>query len=168
MKLRFAISRKLLLGLAGVIVLLGGGAGGSAYFGLISLPWGTEPELRGSVDSPPPEGGGDVHAEQKSPEEPPPSAEGNDHAESTAGAAHGSEGTAPEGGGGHGTAEGESGKLEGPPVVYDVKPRSALLLAVRDLLAAQSAAAIGKTLKEGSQRETISRVQLELQKFDPA
>ncbi len=64
MKFRIAISRKVLLGAAGALLVLGGGAGGAAYLGYLPLPWRESPELRGSVDAPPAEHG-DKAAEAK-------------------------------------------------------------------------------------------------------
>ncbi|MFT3672952.1 hypothetical protein [Aestuariivirga sp.] len=166
MKFRIAISRKVLLGVAGALLVLGGGAGGAVYMGYVSLPFGESLGLRGSVDETPP-----AHGEQTTEAKPAegghaPAAEG-DHAAAPAegeqAAAAGEHGAA---GGEHGGG-GEAGAAALPAVTYEIPPRSDFNSKVRDLMKAQSAAATGAVGPVTSQREAISKIQIALQTFDP-
>ncbi|MBL8791155.1 MAG: hypothetical protein JNM45_11690 [Rhizobiales bacterium] len=195
MKFRIAISRRVMLGVAGALLILGGGAGGAAYFGLVPLPWAETPELRGAIEEPE-AGHGDKVAEGEhgatADGEHGKAADG-DHAAAEGehgAAADGEHGAAAEGehgakaegehgaaaDGEHGAAaEGEHGAAAGehgaaaaiPEIVWDIPRRSEFNASVRALMLAQSAAASGRVAQVGSQREAISRIQIALQTFDP-
>lgn len=151
MKLRIAIPRRTLLGITGLFLLLGGGAGTAAYFGLLPLPLGAEVELRGSIDEVPPK-----HGEKT--------------ADGTVAEGHGIESGSKQVGadGEHAGVAGEHGREAGAPdVTYDLPPRYNFTKAVRNLMAAQTAAALGSSEHVGTQREAISKIQIELQTFNP-
>ena len=175
MKFRIAISRKVLLGVAGALLVLGGGAGGAVYMGYVPLPFGESLGLRGSVDETAPAHGeqtteakpaGGEHAAPAEGDHAAPPAEGEHAAPPAEGeqaAAAGDHGAAA--GGEHGGGEGGAAAL--PAVTYEIPPRSDFNSKVRDLMKAQSAAATGAVGPVTSQRDAISKIQIALQTFDP-